>query len=434
MRGVGLSVDRDHAHIVVTGFGSIGDMAPLVSLGGALRDRGHRVVIASAHPFRDAARKAGLEFSPIRPHLLPDEMLSLAMSPDTTTEVLFRDVLFPSIGDSFDDLMAATESADVLISHMLACAAPLVAAARPIAWVSAVLQPLGFGSDSGRIVSFSEQSESGLEQLDAATSHRAWRQARRDSDDWAAPVRELRTTLGLPEGRNPIFDDHHSPSLVLGLFSKLLAAECAPTQSNITGFVFDGPSGDRLPQTLELFLSRGAPPVVVTLGSHSPFDSFGFHVTSAIAAVALGRRVVLLGRGTQAHVDTLRAINPVWADSVRAYEFVPYDLVFPRAAAVIHHGGVGTIAACMRAGTPMLLVPMGFDQLHNAWQANDLGSVRSIGAPSYSVVNAARQLAALLQDPRCAHAAAQLSRAVREEDGRDRACEKVEMQWRRAST
>ena len=88
-------------------------MAPLVALGGALRDRGHRVVIASAEPFRDAAGKAGLEFRPVRPHLLPDEMLSLAMTPDTTTEVLFRDVLFPAIGDSYRDLMRATRSAGI---------------------------------------------------------------------------------------------------------------------------------------------------------------------------------------------------------------------------------------------------------------------------------------------------------------------------------
>jgi rhamnosyltransferase subunit B len=423
---------RDHAHIVVTGFGSIGDMAPLVTLGAALRDRGHRVVIASADPFRDAARKAGLEFHPVRPHLLPDEMLSLAMTPDTTTEVLFRDVLFPSIGESYEDLLAATASADVLISHMLAFAAPLVAAAIPVAWVSAVLQPLGFGSGTERIVSFSHQSESGLEQLDDATSRQAWNQARSSSNVWAAPVRQLRATLGLPAGGNPIFEDHHSPALVLGLFSRLIAGASQPSRSHITGFVFDAPSRDRLPQTLELFLSQGDPPVVVTLGSHSPFDNFGFHVTSAIAALALGRRVVLLGRGTQAHVDTIRVVNPAWADSIRAYEFVPYEIVFPRAAAVIHHGGVGTIAACMRAGTPMLLVPMGFDQLHNAWQANDLGSVRLLGAPSYSVANAAKQLAALLHNPQYMRSAARLSRAVREEDGRDCACEKIEAQWRRA--
>ena len=421
------------AHIVITGFGSIGDMAPLISLGRGLRDRGHDVVVASAETFRDHTLRAGLKFHPLRPHLLPDEMFSLAMSPDGSTEVLFRDVLFPAIADSYGDLLEAVEPADVLISHMLSFAAPLVAAATNVAWISVVLQPLGFVSGSERIVSFSGHSESGLEQLDEITSRHAWSEARRSSHAWAAPVRELRAALGLPSGRHPVFDDHHSPALVLGLFSKLLANGSRPSRSHITGFVFDGPSRARIPQTLDLFLERGSPPVVITLGSHSPFDTFAFHLNGAVAALALDRRVVLLGRGTQAHLEHIRAINPAWEESARAYEFVPYDLVFPRAAAVVHHGGVGTIAACLRAGTPMLLVPMGFDQLHNSFHAAaDLGSVRLVGAPSYTVTTAMRHLGALLHDPQYARSAAALSRTVCEEDGCDHACRKVEGQWEKA--
>jgi UDP:flavonoid glycosyltransferase YjiC (YdhE family) len=353
------------------------------------------------------------------------------MSPDSSTEVLFRDVLFPSIAESYEDLRVATRSADLLISHMLAFAAPVVAMETRMAWISVVLQPLGFVPETERIVAFSASAANGLEQLDEPTSRFAWRQARSSSHAWAGPVRELRASLGLPPGRHPIFDDHHSPALVLGLFSKLISSASRPTGSRITGFVFERRQRDRLPQTLELFLARGVAPVVVTLGSHAPYDNFGFHVNSAVAALTLNQRVVLLGRGTSTHRDAICAINPLWAESVRAYEYVPYELVFPRAAAVVHHGGVGTIAACLRAGTPMLLVPMGFDQLHNSWQAAGLGSVRVVAAPSYTAAAARQQLSALLHDPRHALAALELARVVRDEDGHDEACRSVEAYWRR---
>jgi len=426
---------RTGARIVITGYGSLGDLSPLITLGVGLRERGHTVVVATADPFREHVERAGLQFHPMRPHLLPDEMLSLAMTPDGSMEILFRDVLFPSIRESYDDLLAAALSADVLISHMLAFAAPLVAAATGLPWISVVLQPLGFLSPNDRIVTFSDQTPSGLEELDATTSRDAWRQGRRMSQGWGEPIRRLRAALGLPPGLHPVYEDHHSPGLVLGLFSKLLAApQHQPAAARITGFLFDERGKGRLPQTLELFLARGEPPVIVTLGSHTPFDNFGFHVSGALAALSMGRRVVLLGQGTGVHADVVKSLNPVWADSIRAYDFVPYSLVFPQAAAVIHHGGVGTIGACLQAGTPMLLVPMGFDQLHNSWQAARIGSVGLLAAPSFSVATATQQLLALLHDPDRAEVAARMSAVVREEDGLRSACRRVESYWRRAAS
>lgn len=41
---------------------------------------------------------------------------------------------------------------------------------------------------------------------------------------------------------------------------------------------------------------------------------------------------------------------------------VPHDLVLPRAAAAIHHGGAGTVPAVARAGIPSVMVPFIADQ------------------------------------------------------------------------
>src|SRR5208337_3497984 len=88
---------------------------------------------------------------------------------------------------------------------------------------------------------------------------------------WPEPIYELRRELGLPPGRNPLFDAKHSPNLVLALFSRVLGTEQKdwPENTLITGFCFyDADAGNAaLPAQLEEFLAAGEPPVVFTLGS-----------------------------------------------------------------------------------------------------------------------------------------------------------------------
>ena len=85
---------------------------------------------------------------------------------------------------------------------------------------------------------------------------------------WPEPVYELRRELGLPPGKNPIFDAKHSPNLVLALFSRVLGTEQKdwPANTLITGFCFyDADAGNAaLPAQLNEFLAAGEPPVVFT--------------------------------------------------------------------------------------------------------------------------------------------------------------------------
>src|SRR6185436_16882143 len=60
-------------------------------------------------------------------------------------------------------------------------------------------------------------------------------------------------------------------------------------------------------------------------------------------------------------------------ESIRAFEYVPFGRAFPRGAAVVHHGGIGTMAQCMAAGVPQMIMPMAHDQPDNAVRVKRFG-------------------------------------------------------------
>jgi rhamnosyltransferase subunit B len=415
--------------IVVTALGSLGDLAPFLALAVGLKARNHDVVVATSEACRDRVVGRGLRFHPIGPHEVPAQFLVPSDHPDRETAALIRHLLFPQIRRSYDDLKTAVQGAALLVTQMLSFAGPIVAASTGIRWVSAVFQPLAFFSAFDPVVLRNPFSRSGLGAADHATHRRLLQSGRHAAYSWAEPVRTLRAELGLPPGSNPIYDDHHSPSLVLAMFSTRFAAPQPdwPPQTRVTGFAFDDDTRGEgaLPQRLQQFLDAGPPPVVFTLGSHAPFDTGDFFAKSVDTARLLGCRAVLLGQGTPAVLAT-RRLPPAVARMIVAFDYAPYAAVFPRAALVVHHGGIGTIALALRAGRAMLCVPHGFDQPDNSLRAERLGCARVVAHHRYTPLVATAELSRLLSDPRFALAARTLERVIAREDGVHAACDAVE--------
>jgi UDP:flavonoid glycosyltransferase YjiC (YdhE family) len=91
---------------------------------------------------------------------------------------------------------------------------------------------------------------------------------------------------------------------------------------------------------------------------------------------------------------------------------------------VIHAGAIGALAETMRAGKPMLILPIvSPDQPDNAFRARKLGICRTLSLRNYTPASVA---AALLYEPRYADAAAAVGRRVRQEHGVATACEALE--------
>jgi UDP:flavonoid glycosyltransferase YjiC (YdhE family) len=411
-------------------FGSLGDLHPVLAVGIELAGRGHRVVVVSSSVHRERVEAAGLMFHPTRPILSPDdkELLKRTMDAAKGPEAVIKGVMMPALRASYADAKAAVEAdggVDLLVSSEIAFAGPILADQLGIRWASTVLAPISFFSRYDPPVLPSIAGFGWLQQMGPGVRRGLMAIGRRMVRGWAEPVHELRRELGLPPVPNPIFEGKHARDLVLALFSRVLGEPQAdwPAHTVITGFPFYDrlEPGTGMPAVLERFLAEGPPPIVFTLGSAAVFDAGRFYVESIEAATRLGRRAVLLIGFDPENVP--RAPLP---PGIIAVEYAPFSELFPRAAATVHQGGVGTTGQAMRAGRPVLVMPYSHDQPDNAARAVRLGMARTIERRRYRADRAAAQLQLLLDDPSYTQAAAAVAGRVRVEQGARVAADAIE--------
>lgn len=423
----------DSKRIVLSTFGSFGDVHPYVAIALELKARGHLPVIATSEVYREKMEAQGIAFHPVRPDLpsydQPDElarMLEELMDPRQGSERVMQLVL-PHLRDIYDDLSAAVADADLLLTHPLPLVGPLVAQIRKLPWVSSVLAPISFFSAYDPPVPPQLPALYGLLKLSPAIARAVMRLATIRLDRLMEPVYRLRSELGLPRGEQPLFAGQHSPTKVLALFSKVLAVAQPdwPAHTCVTGFPFYDRrdyfgEAEAPPEVLE-FLDAGPPPIVFTLGSSAFWVARDFYRDSIAAAGALGRRALLL----IGHSRNLpEAALP---EGVAAFEYAPYSEVLPRACAIVHQGGVGTTGQGLLSGKPVLILPHAHDQFDNAARVARLGCGRVLPRPRFNAETGARELRILLENASYLDRAAQAAEVVRLERGASVAVDEIEL-------
>ena len=421
--------------IVLSNIGTYGDINPLIAIALELKRRGHAPVMALPAVYEPKIRPLGLEFHAVRPDIDPANTVLVEMVYDIKngTEHGLRDFLFPALCQTYDDLLdAATkpERADLLLLGELNYAGPLVAEVTGIPWASYVLAPLSFFSAFDPPVLPPYPRLARADKAVPGFGRVIRRVARFVSRKWPEPIYELRRELGLPRGANPLFDAKHSPYMVLALFSRVLGVEQKdwPENTRITGFCYyDADAGNQaLPENLEKFLNEGPPPVVFTLGSAAVLAAGEFYEVSAKAAIRLGIRAVLL-IGT----DPRNKLKTELPESICVAEYAPYSALLSRSAMVVHQGGVGTTAQCLRAGKPMLIMPYSHDQPDNGRRMIRLKVARVMQRGNYKPWRVTRKLKAMLADPLLALRAKSVAQQLSHEDGVREACNALEELYRR---
>jgi rhamnosyltransferase subunit B len=410
--------------IVLATIGSLGDLHPCIALAIELRSRGHRPVIASSEIYRSKVESLGFPFHGLRPNVpARDPMLIRnVMDMKKGPEFLLRQLILPSLRETYEDLAEALRGADLLMAGEIVFAAPIAAEKLRTPWVSVILSPFSFLSAHDPSISPLAPSWTFLRKAGVWPNRLFLSAGKLATQHWWAPVRRLRGELGIGPGSNPLFHDKFSTDLTLALFSRQLAVPQPDWPQNTvqTGFVFydrdelrTGLSGE-----LEGFLSSGEPPIVFTRGSSAVHDPRGFFEESARAASLLGRRAVLLTGENPPPAKLSRAIH--------CEPYAPHSELFPRAAAVVHQGGSGTTAQALRAGRPALIMPCAFDQPDNAARVERLGVSLTIARHRYKSRTAVPLLARLLDEPRFSATAQASAEVMQGEDGVSGACDAVE--------
>ncbi|WP_040815636.1 glycosyltransferase [Nocardia concava] len=340
--------------VLLSTIGSRGEVQPMLALGLELTRLGARVRLCAPPDFRGLVERFGLEFVPVGPEV---SRAGARTTPPTPEER--RAMIAGTVGDQFDAVGAAASDCDVLVGcGALQIAAHSIAELRGIPYVYVAYAantlpseqlpppPLGPGVDA------------------SADNGTQWKQdAQRWNALWSEPLDTHRAAHGLPpvaDVRDYIFTDHPwlAADPVLGPW---------PTPSDLDVWQ---PGAwmlrDRSPLAAEIeeFLAAGEPPVYFGFGSmHMAAEASRAAID---AARALGRRAIVL-RGW----SELGLIDE--APDCLAIGEVDHAALFPRVAAVVHHGGAGTTTAVARAGVPQVVVPQRFDQYYWADRVRTLG-------------------------------------------------------------
>ena len=240
----------------------------------------------------------------------PEEVwVNRVTHPITGTSFIVRELILPYLQASHDVIDRAAIDQDLIISHLLTFAAPVVAEARGIRWLSSALSPTMLLSASDppalgglpllpRVGRFSPAIVRGLFRL-ADISTRGW----------FKPLRELRRSRGLDSGGSNPLVGGFSPHGTLALFPRAFAEpqQDWPPHTRQVGFpLFDAHDGSELSGEMERFLTAGEAPVIFTLGSTVVRAVTDFFDIAYAATKHLGIRAVFVA-GESRHVPRRRA-------------------------------------------------------------------------------------------------------------------------------
>ncbi|HSZ57064.1 MAG TPA: nucleotide disphospho-sugar-binding domain-containing protein [Tepidisphaeraceae bacterium] len=406
-------------HAILTSLGTDGDIIPYVALGACLRRRGHRVTLVVAEDFCDGG-EFDLEFIPLCSRGENHELLS---HPDFWHPLKGAQVgarwgvkrLVPQY-ELFAELSGSADAVLIASPALLAARVVHDKLGTPIA--TPILQP------------WMIKSSIAPPAMPAGLTLPRWAPRPMKSAYWrlidsvvgmllGGELNRLRASLGLPPVHR-MFEWWMSPQLILGMFPDwygLPQADWAP-QIKLCGFpLFDGRATSELPAEVEDFCKSGAPPIAFTFGTGMMHGAHLFRMAIEACRV-LGARGILLTR----HTGQLPAELPPF---MLQCAFAPFGKLFPLCQAVVHHGGIGTIARALAAGTPQLVMPIAYDQLDNARRVSRLGAgtyLKPRHATAGKIAGAVRSLLGAEVKEQCKAISSRLAQGVAIERAADAVC------------
>lgn len=402
--------------ILLLGMGSRGDVEPMLALGCRLRDEGYAVSLAAAVDFRDLVLGHGLDFAPFSFDVqagatsdLGRKWLGGSSANQQREAFLMRQVVRYISEPMADDLIRMVELADAFVTSAMtfeAMEALARRAGKPL--VHTMFQPT-WPTSHGPSSTFALRPR-GDSWLNAAWS---WSAAFAAWDVLRSPGGVMRRRLRMPRAsfREYVAAARRTPTILAASPHVVPPAPQWGKAIRQTAFWFGEPDTSWAPpDDLAAFLEAGDPPVYLGFGSMATDDPERVVRTFVEAIGRLGRRGVVSAGWARLHADDL-------PDSVLAVGDVPHVWLFPRMAAVVHHGGAGTSASAFRAGVPQVVVPHIADQPYWGRRVHELGvGPAPIRRKDLDVARLGDALAAALR-PEAGSTAYALGELVRAEDG-----------------
>ncbi|MHC5110771.1 MAG: glycosyltransferase [Planctomycetota bacterium] len=413
---------KQHMRVLFVAIGSSGDVHPLIGLGLALRQRGHDVTILASTHFESQVQSVGLEYIGIGTEeeyqaITGDPAL---FHPIKGTKRVLEHLCVGTAREIFqiiDDTNHPGES--IVISSGLVIGARIAQEKLGVPLVTTVLQPMMFRS----VYQTARYDWLPLPQwTPRPIKWLGLRAADVYVDSLIAPAtNEFRRELGLPPVKRFLDKWWASPQLVMGLFPDWFGPIQPdwPVNTVLTGFpMYDESDVAELPQAALDFLAAGDPPIVFTPGTAMHFGH-DFFEEAAKACQILGRRGILLSRFRDHIPENLPR-------DVVHFDYLALSSLLPRCAAMVYHGGMGTMGQVLKAGIPHLVMPMAIDQPDNADRLVRLGVADRIKPRAFRGPAVARKLDGLLNSTAIATTCKNTAGKLEHVDGRANACAVIE--------
>ena len=410
--------------VVIITLGSRGDVQPYVALGVGLKQAGHSVRLVTSSSFATSVEKAGLEFAPLGVDFTTFMRAqgSRAGIESVRGAIAAARQLKPLIQRSLDDSYDAAIGADILIYHPKILAAPHIAEKLSMPAIISLPIPalsptsefpsplLGLPNWSRTANRLSHKLVSSAPDFTFGRMLHRWRDERLG----LSQARKAGTSMLMVAGR--------AVPRLYGFSACLVPRPNDWTSlDHITGYWFTAPDETwRPPEALSRFLEAGPPPVYIGFGSMVPGKALQRTQTIIGALADAGLRGILsTGWGG---IEAMPS-----ASDVCFVDDVPHDWLFPRVAAVVHHGGAGTTHFGLRHGRPTLICPVFGDQPFWGGRVFGLG-LGPAPVPMQSLTRKvlARRLRELIATRSYASNAQDIGSRIRTETGISAAVEVVE--------
>jgi UDP:flavonoid glycosyltransferase YjiC (YdhE family) len=395
-------------NFLLTPVGSAGDNFPFIGLGRELAGRGHRVSVATGGHFEKLVRATGLAFISIG---TDEEYRAFLRDPDIWHPRRGFQKIMTGVAeqngriyDVVERFVAENASGDVaVIAGTLDFASRTIAEKTGLPVMTVHLQP-AIPRTLHELPTMGTVNLSGLPTW--LKRFGWWLVDKLMINPGAGPlVQALRDRAGLGPYRSIMGEHIHSPRLTIGLWPTWFAAPQPdwPAYLKLTGFpLFDGADTQPVSAEVEQFLSAGDPPIVFTPGSAN-IHGRAFFEGGIAATRQLGRRAMLLTKFSE-------QVPPGLDPKIRHFDFAPLTKILSRCAALVHHGGIGTMSAALAAGVPQVIMPLSHDQPDNAARIKRLGVGDRLMPGKFTGPRLANVLTPLLESIEVKQACAEVAR------------------------
>jgi sterol 3beta-glucosyltransferase len=393
--------------------GTRGDVQPFAILGEALSQRGHHVTLCTAKNFKSLVESHNIHFHPVNidsEHIISSKHGQQIMQLDLYhLKSNLNKFIYPIIRTSLNEFYNLARESDLIIYrtktladvflHEIDCKAIRAAVVPAMEETTAFINPI----------------MSGLK-VPAFLNRWSYRFNNLRFLFFKKPIDQFRMQHGLSED---IQDDQSIPG-IYGISPHFLTrpSDWAANQ-HLTGFWFS-PQKSILDPELEEFISNGKPPLLITFSSMPVEKELNDLILGCIEEID-ERFLIIKGWGEW---------NIGESEKIKMISSAPFDALLPKVKAVIHHGGLGTTAECLRAGKPMFICPPVYpfgDQYFWGDLAYRKGvGVKPVPLSRLSHAKFIKGVTQLLSDERIYRNSEVMARKINAEKGVENAVERIE--------